>query len=348
VMGIGAAQTLLKQSALVPDEATVIIGSGPLLFLAARQLLAAGSPVRAILETTPGGNMHQALPMLPRAFLAGPEIRKGLAWRRELRRTGVPMFTRVDDVRIEGDASLKQVRARAGGETLQFECGLVLMHEGVVPSTQLSMIAGAAHDYDETQACWHVRKDAFGRTDRERILVAGDCAGIGGAELAAAEGRLAGIAAAADLGALERARVDGLAGASRGLLARKAPLRRFLDTLYRPRQQVLVPPDDATIVCRCEEVSAGELRRMAALGCTGPNQAKAFSRCGMGPCQGRQCALTAAQVLAHESGRPVASAGHFRVRPPIKPVTVGELASMTGLGAPPETGPLLPTGNSET
>ncbi|MEZ5651098.1 MAG: FAD-dependent oxidoreductase [Burkholderiaceae bacterium] len=348
VMGVGAAQTLLKQSALVPDEPTVLAGSGPLLFLAASQLLAAGASVAAILETTPAGNLQRAAPHLIRAFMAGPEIRKGIAWRRALMRAGVPFHGRVDDLRIDGDEHRKTVTAHSRGRPIEIACSLVLLHEGVVPSTQLPMIAGVDHHYDDLQASWHARVDAAGRTNQAAILVAGDCAGIGGAELAAARGRLAGLAAAADLGAMDAAQAHRRGGDAHELLARKAPLRRFLDTLYRPRQQVLVPPDDDTIVCRCEEVRAGELRKMAALGCTGPNQAKAFSRCGMGPCQGRQCSLTAAQILAHESGRSVAAAGHFRVRPPVKPVTVGELAAMVGLGAPPETGPLLPTGPGES
>ena len=74
-----------------------------------------------------------------------------------------------------------------------------------------------------------------------------------------------------------------------------------------------------------------------------PNQAKAFTRCGMGPCQGRMCGLTAAAVLARASGRGMAETGHLRIRPPIKPITVGELAGLDGLGAAPDASPAMPT-----
>ena len=63
-------------------------------------------------------------------------------------------------------------------------------------------------------------------------------------------------------------------------------LRRCLEQIYPPAKEFELPPDDDTIVCRCEEVTAGEIRRVAALGCSGPNQGKAFTRCGMGPCMG--------------------------------------------------------------
>ena len=81
------------------------------------------------------------------------------------------------------------------------------------------------------------------------------------------------------------------------------------------------------IVCRCEEVTAGELRRLVRAGCEGPNQMKAFTRCGMGPCQGRQCAVTVSELIAAERGVPVEQVGHLRIRPPLKPITLGELAT---------------------
>ena len=79
-------------------------------------------------------------------------------------------------------------------------------------------------------------------------------------------------------------------------------------------------------MCRCEEVSAGQLRRHVALGAQGPNQAKAFSRCGMGPCQGRLCGLTVTELIAQCSGESPEAVGFYRIRPPLKPMTLGELA----------------------
>jgi NADPH-dependent 2,4-dienoyl-CoA reductase/sulfur reductase-like enzyme len=95
--------------------------------------------------------------------------------------------------------------------------------------------------------------------------------------------------------------------------ARLAGLRGFLDALYRPRAEVLAPRDPEVVVCRCEEVTVAELRAAVALGCQGPNQAKAFTRCGMGPCQGRLCGLTVAAVIAE------ARAFAGRGRPPQGP-----------------------------
>ncbi|HJU20145.1 MAG TPA: (2Fe-2S)-binding protein, partial [Stellaceae bacterium] len=111
-------------------------------------------------------------------------------------------------------------------------------------------------------------------------------------------------------------------------LARELVLRPWLDRLYRPARAVLAPREDGTIACRCEEVTVGEIRRAARLGAPGPNQLKAFTRCGMGPCQGRVCGPIVAALLAETQGKPIAEIGAFRPRAPWKPITVGALADL--------------------
>ena len=67
--------------------------------------------------------------------------------------------------------------------------------------------------------------------------------------------------------------------------------------------------------------------RRFALGCLGPNQAKSFGRCGMGPCQGRLCGLTVSETIAQARGVSPVEVGYYRIRPPIKPITLAELAT---------------------
>jgi bacterioferritin-associated ferredoxin len=110
-----------------------------------------------------------------------------------------------------------------------------------------------------------------------------------------------------------------LAGAQRG--------RRFFEVLYRPADAFRVPAGD-TLACRCEEVTARAIADAARAGCTGPNQAKAWLRCGMGPCQGRSCALTVTELIAQARGVPPGEVGTFRHRFPVKPLTLAELASL--------------------
>jgi bacterioferritin-associated ferredoxin len=103
--------------------------------------------------------------------------------------------------------------------------------------------------------------------------------------------------------------------------------RRFVDLLYRPGAETRIPSGD-TVVCRCEEVTAAAIVEAVGQGVQGPNQMKAFLRCGMGPCQGRLCSLTVTELVADARGVPPDAVGHYRIRPPVKPVTVAEIAAM--------------------
>jgi NADPH-dependent 2,4-dienoyl-CoA reductase/sulfur reductase-like enzyme len=169
--------------------------------------------------------------------------------------------------------------------------------------------------------------DAWGRSSVPGVLVAGDAAGIGGARAAEHAGRLAALAALHRLGRLDAAARDRLAAPERQALASHRALRPFLDALYAPPAAILTPAD-AVAVCRCEEVTAGAIRAAVRQGCLGPNQAKAFLRAGMGPCQGRMCGPVVSEIIAAERGVSVAETGFLRIRPPIKPITLGELAGV--------------------
>ena len=128
------------------------------------------------------------------------------------------------------------------------------------------------------------------------------------------------------LGRIEAAERDSRAAPLHAARRRDLRIRPFLETLYRPADDQRTPLADDVIVCRCEDVTAGDIRAALALGCPGPNQLKAFTRCGMGPCQGRLCGPTVTELIATERGVPVADVGYYRLRPPVKPVTLGELA----------------------
>jgi bacterioferritin-associated ferredoxin len=110
--------------------------------------------------------------------------------------------------------------------------------------------------------------------------------------------------------------------------AKEMAIRPFLDAMFRPARQFRIPEDDSTTVCRCEEVPAGKVREAVDLGCLGPNQLKSFSRCGMGPCQGRFCGLTVNEIIADGRGVPAAEIDAMRLRPPVKPLMLGELADL--------------------
>jgi len=325
VVTAGAAQILLKTAGIVPGDRAVLAGSGPLLYLVAWQYLNAGVRVERLLETTPPGRLARALPHAL-DFLRSPYLGKGLKLMRAVR-AGVPIVRGVQALQAHGRDRLASVGYRAGGREHDVPAAHLMLHQGVVPNVNLSRALGVDHAWNEAMACWQPRTDEWGATSVAGVGIAGDGAGIAGALAAEHRGRLAALQAAVVLGRLAAARRDREARATRRALARAVRGRAFFDVLYQPTDAYRRPTDD-TIVCRCEEVTARQVRETVRLGCSGPNQMKAFLRCGMGPCQGRLCGLTVSELIADERGVPQDEVGYYRLRFPTKPLTLGELASL--------------------
>jgi NADPH-dependent 2,4-dienoyl-CoA reductase/sulfur reductase-like enzyme len=324
VMTVGGAQIALKTAGLLPGGTTWIAGQGPLLLLYTVQVLRAGGRIGGVLDLSDGTAPLRALRHLPRAIGAAGELRKGLSWRREIARAGVRWIS-ATDLRASGNDRLAHIEFRAGGRRHREAADMLLLHDGVIPSVQLTRALGCAHTWDAAQRCWRPVVDAWGATSVPHILVCGDGARVFGAAAAAVSGRIAAVGVVHALGRIDSATRDAAAAPLRASLARHKAVRPFLDALYTPRPPRL---EDATIVCRCEEVTAGAIREAGRLGCLGCNQLKAFTRCGMGPCQGRMCGTTAADVLAAARSVPVPAIEPYRTRFPTKPVTVGEVAEV--------------------
>ena len=326
VMTAGGGQTLLKSSGLIPQGRVMLAGTGPLLWLFAAQILSAGGTIDAILDTTPRRNFLQVLPHLP-GFLLSPYFAKGLTLLSQVRRK-VRIVRGVTRLAAVGQDTVREVAFVASGREATLPVDYLFLHQGVAPNVNLAMSLGIEHFWDQVQLCWTPKLDNFGATSIPGISIAGDGAGIGGAWVAEERGRLAAVQAIGALGgATVRAQLPS-EQQIRQALRRHEIGRHFLNTLYRPVSQFRLPQDDSTTVCRCEEVTAGQIRDTVKLGCVGPNQMKSFLRCGMGPCQGRLCGLTVTELIAAERGVAPEAVGYYRLRPPVKPITLAELANL--------------------
>ncbi len=327
VMTCGAAQTLLKSAALVPRGRIVLAGSGPLLLLIASQFLRAGVKPAAVLETRT--HAWRALPHLWQFAMAPDYFAKGLALIGALRRAGVSYRRGVSELRITGDDHAEGVEYCWRGAAYREAVDLVLLHQGVVPNGNLAWSLRCAHEWHDAQSSFRPVLDAWGNTSVAGVMVAGDGGGIVGARGAECTGQLAGLAAAREAGRINAAECDDRAAPVRRELKTHLAVRPFLDALYRPPQEMIAPRAPETIVCRCEEIRAGEIRKIVTeQSCPGPNQMKSFTRCGMGPCQGRLCGLTVVELIAECRGISPGEVGYYRIRSPVKPVTLGEIANL--------------------
>ncbi len=326
VMAAGAAQGLLKSAGMVPEGRVVLAGTGPLIWLLAAQLIRAGGRIAALLDTTPRRNRLAALGSLP-AFLASPDGAEGLRLVRTVRRA-VPVMHGVIRLAAHGTDRLADVLfQRHGAAEERLAADVLILQQGVAPDLNLAAAARCELTWNDAQLAFAPVTDLFGASSVEGIAIAGDAAGILGAEAAIERGRLAALDAACRLGRISQHDRDRRASPALKALTRNARGRRFLEVLFRPAQCFLAPEGE-TIICRCEEVTAREVREAARLGCPGPNQLKAFLRAGMGPCQGRYCGLTVSALLAEAHHARMGDIGYFRIRPPVKPLTLAELSSL--------------------
>lgn len=326
VMGAGAAQILYKSAGALPNEPVVLAGCGPLLYLLASQYLQAGVELKAVIHTTQRSDYLRASQHLAGALRGWRDLLKGMRMLSQLSRKKVPVYAGAEDLSIEGSDHAEAICFTHKGKSQRIESSLILLHQGVVPNTQLSWSLRAKHRWSDAQLCWEPETDEYGQIEESGIYIAGDSRGIVGAKASASQGRLAAIAIASKLRRLSDEERFSREDAVWDELQSQVHVRPFLDALYRPPAVQRMPVDDSVIVCRCEEVTAGQIRKYAELGCQGPNQTKAFGRCGMGPCQGRLCGLTVTELIAQARGLPPDDIGYYRIRAPIKPITIGELA----------------------
>lgn len=326
VMTVGAAQILLKTARQIPDQPVWLAGTGPLLLLYARQLIAAGGRVAGILDTAPPGRLAAAARRLPAALGYGwRDMARGAVWLAALR--GLRVVRNVTALEAVGEERLSTLRFETrNGAREEISAGILLTHDGVIPGLHATLAAGCAHRWNAVQRCFEPEADAFGATSVPGVFVAGDGAGVGGARAAALSGRLAATGIARAAGMVSERHARAVLAALRRQLSAAAGFRRFVDTLWPPSD---LPLPDRTLVCRCEEVTARQVREaLEGRPRLGPDGVKIATRAGMGPCQGRQCGLTLTRLVAQTHGGDPADIGFLRIRPPLKPLTIGELAAL--------------------
>lgn len=323
VYSLGAAQVLLKDQGCAIGREAVFYGSSPLLYLAAWQYLEAGAGKVTILDTTPFSAKLRASARIARAPAV---LGQGLALIARLRLRGVTMRHGVSDLKILGDDRVQGIAYRHRGGEVEQVCDAVAIGHGLRAETQLAELAGCALAFDPIFDQWLPRVDADGR-GKAGVYLAGDGTRIGGAIAAEISGRIAAKACLADMGHA----VD--AGELAALRARRDAYYAAQEGLARafawPRDSFAALPD-ATVLCRCENVTAGQVR-MVARAMTGIgdiNRVKALTRCGMGRCQSRMCGLAAIEVVAAARSQAPQALTHYRSQPPVKPIFIPAARNM--------------------
>lgn len=320
VYSLGAAQIALKAQACGIGHRVVFAGTGPLLYLVAYQYAKAGAEVVAVLDTSRSGLRLKALTKL----LSRPStLLKGFNLTSELRRRRVPVETGIVPVEIEGTPSdgVTSIKVRtAAGKERSFACDAVGLGFHLRPETQLADIGRCTFIFDELTRQWLPAIDADGRSSVSGIYLAGDGARVLGADGAEAAGELAALAALRDLGFPAQ---EKRAAQLRATLHRMDAFRIGLAKAFPWPSELAASLPDHTVVCRCETITAQEIRRAVHdMGAREINRVKAFCRAGMGRCQGRYCAHATAEIIAAAADISIEQVGRFRHQAPVKPLAI--------------------------
>jgi NADPH-dependent 2,4-dienoyl-CoA reductase/sulfur reductase-like enzyme len=335
VFTLGGAQVALKSQGCAIGARVVLAGTGPLLYLVAYQYVKAGAQVAAVLDTSPLARQASAA---PRMLNQPATFAKGLYYVAWLQARGVRIERGVTLDAIDGDPAVRAIRWRTKrGEARAVDCDAVGIGFGLRPETQLADLAGCRFRFDTLNRCWIPERDAAGRSSVRRVYLAGDGAGIAGADAAELAGRRAALALIEDLGIVAHRSSQPDAARLEQQLGRIAAFRAGIEQAFAPPEDIARSWPDDLVVCRCEEVTAGTMRACVRSGlATEVNRLKALSRIGMGRCQGRMCGEAAAALLAAETGRTLAEVGRLRSQAPVKPIPITPMLYDDGVQVQPE------------
>lgn len=333
VMATGAAQILMKSSGILPGKKTLIAGCGPLMLVLAAEILANRGEVLAVLDQGPMTGKLRAATAGPAIW---PRLFEGAICLARLAASRVPMKQGIRIVEATGRHHLESVvaaRVDARGRIVQgteqpYSTDTLAVGYGFTPNTELPQQAGCAVSYAVDRGGWYVDVNACMATTVANTYAVGETTGIAGASKSLLEGRIAAWSFLYRQGRVDRRTYK---IQTRPLIRRRSQqirYGRFLNRLWDLSPDCYADIPDETTVCRCEEITMGEIRRHMRIGFTTMNGIKKATRCGMGNCQGRICGPILLDILSTSGQQSPAAIGCTSVRAPVKPVVLGALAEM--------------------
>jgi bacterioferritin-associated ferredoxin len=324
---------MLKSQRIVPGRRALVAGAGPLLLPVATALAAAGATVVGVVEATTrlewARQTHRLLGHWDR-------IADFLRYETALLRAGVRRLFGHAVIRAEGRDGVERAtiaaidrewRVKPGTEQT-IDIDLLCIGYGFLSSMELPRLLGCELEFHALEEQFLPRHTADMESSVPGVFVAGETTGIGGAELARAEGEIAGLAAARSLGHALSAEHQRALDSAQAKRRHQLGFAGVLDALFAPRPGIyeLAQPD--TPLCRCEEVTVGDVRDAVRRGAHTVRAVKAATRVGMGPCQARICGNLVGYLVAQETGRPLREVLDLSARPPVKPVPLDVLAGL--------------------
>ncbi len=327
----GAAQAMLKAQFVLPGRRTLMSGTGPFQLPVASQIARAGGTVVEILEALGKAAFFKPFPQPWRHV---DKLWEAQGYFATLLTHGVPLRYGQAVVEARGDGRVEEAVIapldRQGRPLLDrsrtVAVDSILTNFGFIPGLQLARLLGCETAWDTAGSCWVASCDRDQRSSVEGVLLAGEVTGIAGHRVAMAEGAIAGLRAAADLGFLKQEDFTRASDKPRRRRARHQSFADHVKRTFAPLPGLYEAIPDDAVVCRCEEASAGQVRAVAAEWGGSLRAIKQCTRAGMGQCQGRLCEATVVDIATRASGRAAEEIGRDTARQQIKPISMSALS----------------------
>jgi thioredoxin reductase len=324
VLSATSAQIMLKESSIIKDDA-VFVGSGPLFYYVISQYIDAGAKIKAIVDTTPKENYFKSLKYLPKALKKVGILLKGLGFLFKFRKYNIKVYQFAKNIKLEGDEKLKSISFN-NNENIKTDVAFI--HNGLVPNINLQLQAQCDYEYNHKKRSIDIKVDKYKQSSVPSIFVIGDGQSIKGIDTALIEAKISATKILYDFEKITEQSMLGQCEDFENELQDVSCVRDFLDSLYLPSNETIIPKNDEVIVCRCEEVKKFDITKSKEIDAKGLNTIKSFTRCGMGNCQGRFCGLTLLEIMANKTNRPIEDLSYLNIRSPIRPVRINELAEV--------------------
>jgi D-hydroxyproline dehydrogenase subunit alpha len=327
VITAGAASRMIKNQHLLPGKRVLVSGTGPLQVQAAALLSRGGAEVVSVCESSVD-LFWRGLAHLGAVWGQGGRLKEGFDYMKTLRGAHVPYRLGWSITAARGEDRVREVtfakldknsKPIPQSQIVQ-PVDAVVVGYGLTPGTELCRQLNCDFEFVAQRGGYVPARDNELQTSCAGIYAVGDCAGLGGAEMSMIEGRIAGSAVAARLAHLTEAAAGALIQREKRDLRREQRFERMLGDLFSPAAGLYGQADPETVICRCEQVTLGQIRDAISFGAQTVSDVKNIVRTGMGNCQGRTCGSIVAQIMAAETGKPLAALRYFSIRPPIHPL----------------------------
>ena len=333
VITAGAAQSLVKTQRVNPGSRIFFAGSGPLALAFPAQLSGYGANIVGIIEAAPRPGIFKALRILLAVIGNLDLMRDAAKYQFHLISNRIPMTYRRIIVSANGKDRVESVthakvdknwRVIPGTEKT-VEVDALCVGYGFFPSVELFRLLGCELAYEESRGGAVVKLDNWGATSVANVFGAGDGTGISGSYVAIARGRLAALKIAAELGKISETSLTALATGFQKTFKRRTKFQSAINNAYEIKSGIYALADNKTVICRCESVTLENI--LPVLESTvDPSVVKAYTRCGMGLCQGRNCQRQISALIAEKQNISIAEISQATPRFPTKPISLGQIA----------------------